>query len=53
MRARMHTAGTTVFEGDGTSVAAVMPTNDMHTAFNRTRMKKKINLKLSESSVCQ
>ena len=53
MRARAHTTGTIVYEGDGTSVAAVMPTNDNHTAFNRTRMKKKINLKLSESSVCQ
>jgi hypothetical protein len=53
MRARAHTTGTIVYEGDGTSVAAVMPTNDNHTAVNRTRMKKKINLKLSESSVCQ
>ena len=53
MRARGHAAGTIVYEGDGTSVAAVMPTNDNHTMFNRTRMKSRINLKLSESSVCQ
>ncbi|MDC1280391.1 prepilin-type N-terminal cleavage/methylation domain-containing protein [Pelagibacteraceae bacterium] len=53
MRARSWPAGTKVYEGDSTTVAAIMPTNSSHNQFNRKRIKKKINLKLSESYVCQ
>ena len=53
MRARSWPAGTEVFEGDNTTVAAVMPTSSSHNVFSRKRIKKKINLKLSESYVCQ
>ena len=53
MRARTWPLGTKVYEGDGTTVAAVMPTDSNHNQFNRKRIKKKINLKLSESYVCQ
>ena len=53
MRARGWPVGTKVYEGDSTTVAAIMPTDSSHDEFNRTRIKKRINLKLSESYVCQ